>query len=673
MSYYSQQNTPAPLISTQRFRSPVGCFASYTWLLVLCLLIPTIAGDVAKTASLQNWRDRFQLTEQSLQNGQSIDYSGFAAYPLYPYLRYHDLLRRLPELPAGEIRDFLQNYSNSPLASKLRQTWLRELAKVGRWNEYLNDATSNRDPAFECWRRQALLNTGRPEQALQGFTAIWLQGRSLPNACDPIIAAWRQQGGLAPPLLWQRFALAMSNRNLSLARALRSELPTTEQPLADTWLAISDNPALILDASRYHHDDPRTAELINDGLKQWGKRDALAATLALDTLKQRYPRFAPQWLEAERLLAVWLATDYHPSALTRLAALPNSSVDAAVREWRVRVCLRQGDWAAVLHWLDQLSSSEQDSSRWQYWRGRSLEMLGRTEDALSVYRRIANRRDYHSFLAADRLGRAYTMATDPVATPSMKLEALLAASPGLQRARELYILGRESEAEAEWQLATQNLERSTLKQAALLAHHWNWHSQAIATIARADYWDDLDLRFPLAYRDSVVSSALASTLDPAWVYAVIRQESAFRAAACSPVGALGLMQLMPATAQELARQAGDSIADAPNTLLQADINLRLGSRYLQQLLQRLQNNSVLATAAYNAGPNKVAQWLPTQKALAADIWAETIPYQETRSYVQRVLEYTMIYTHRLGSPPSNTLLGSRMKPIQPTTPRPDAS
>jgi soluble lytic murein transglycosylase len=640
----------------------------------LCLCLSTIAGDVAKTESLQNWRDRFRLSDQSLQNGQPIDYSDLADYPLYPYLRYRDLSRRLPEFPLSEVRDFLQNYSNSPVAGKLRQAWLRELAKARRWDEYLKDVPNTRDPSLECWRRQALLNTGRTEQALQDFAAVWLQGRALPSACDSIIVAWRHQGGLAPPLLWQRFALAMSNRNLSLARVLRTEIPITDQPLADTWLAISDNPAAILEDARFRRDDPRTAEIIGDGLKLWGKRDALAATVALDTLKQRYPRLAPQWLETERLLAVWLATDYHPSALARLAALPDSRVDGTVREWRVRICLRQGDWVAALRWLDQLTRAEQESSRWQYWRGRSLELLGRADEALPIYRRIANRRDYHGFLAAERLGAAYSIVSHPVEVPPTELEKLLATAPGLQRARELYILDREPEAEAEWQLATQNLDRATLQHAAVLAHGWDWHSQAIATLARADSWDDLDLRFPLAYRDSIVSNALSSTLDPAWVYAVIRQESTFRATAHSPVGALGLMQLMPATAQELARQAGDSVDKIPEGLLQADANLRLGSRYLQKLLQRLQNNPVLATAAYNAGPNKVMQWLPTQTTLAADIWAETIPYQETRSYVQRVLEYATIYTYRLGTTQPNLPrgLGLRMKPIQPTGPNPDA-
>jgi len=664
-----RQTTPSAS-ALNRAATPLGGrFSSRRWrALPLVMLAFLMGGDIGATESLQGWRDAFQAAAQSLQTGP-VDYSALSHYPLYPYLRYQDLSRRLPELPIAEVRGFLDSYPDSPLAGQLRNAWLRQLAAARRWNDYLRDMVPSRDPLFDCWRRQALWGAGQNEAALRDFAALWLRGSSLPTACDPIIAAWRSaQSGLSPTLLWQRFSLAMANRNLGLARALRAEMPITDQALADTWLAVADNPPLILDASRFQDHDPRIATIIDAGLKLWGKRDALATAAALDILKQRYPMLAPQWLESERQLALWIATDYHPTALARLAALPDSVVDNAVREWRIRVCLRQGDWVNALHWLAQLPVSERDSLRWQYWRGRSLEALGQPEEARQLYKNIANQRDYYSFLAADRIAASYVIDTTPLTTPATELERLLTGSPGLQRARELYILGREPEADAEWRQATQGFDQAALKQAALLAHRWDWHHQAIVTVARAGYWDDLDLRFPLAYQDSVITNARASAVDPAWIYAVIRQESNFRPTARSPVGALGLMQIMPATGQEIARQTGASDEGAPERLLQPESNLRLGVRYLQKILERLQNNPVLATAAYNAGPNKVTQWLPTNAPLAADIWVETIPYQETRSYVQRVLEYATIYTRRLAPSEPIPLLESRMKPAQPAKP-----
>ena len=627
------------------------------------LLTIAISGDANAAESLQNQRAAFQTTDQALRNGTMVDYGALRDYPLYPYLRYRDLSRRLPEFPASEIRDFLQTYPGSPLAGPLRTAWLRRLAEAKRWEDYLRDAVPGRDPALECWRRQALLNTGQSEPALRDFATLWLRGTSLPATCDPVIAAWRTQGNPTPDQVWRRFALAMTSGNPALGKGLRTALPAPDQPLADAWLAVAENPPLVLDAARFTGADPRTAAIFNDGLKRWGKRDPVAAAAALDTLKTRYPPLAPSLSEAERLLALWIASDYHPTAPARLDGLPAAAVDGPVREWRVRVSLRQGDWPATLRGLDQLLPTEQDSPRWRYWRGRTLEALNRTEEAQAIYRDLAGRRDYHGFLAADRLNLPYAIPSIPLQMPPTVLDTLLTGSPGLQRARELYVLGREPEADAEWRLAIQGLDRAALQQAAQLAHQWAWHPQAIATIARAESWDDLDLRFPLAYREGVLNSAGAETLDPAWAYAIIRQESSFRAQARSPAGAVGLMQIMPTTGREIAQDLRDGAA-TPD-LTQAELNIRYGTHYLQQLLGRLQNNPLLATAAYNAGPNKIAQWLPDRDAIAADVWAETVPYQETRSYVQRVMEYAAIYTRRLGMQDSANRLNSRMKPVLP--------
>jgi soluble lytic murein transglycosylase len=644
------------------------------WRALLSLIpILAISGDVGAAESPQSWRERFLAADRSLRDGGQVDYADLRAYPLYPYLRFRDLSKRLAEFPAAEIREFLETQADTPLAGQLRDTWLRQLARAGRWDDYLRDALPSRDPTFDCWRRQALLKAGQDEPALRDFAALWLRGTSLPAACDPVIAHWRSKSGPSPDLLWRRFALAIAQRNLGLAKALRAELPAADHPLADAWLAAADDPRLLLESARVSGDDPRAATMIGEVLKSWGKRDALAAAAALDALKERHRSFAPQWAEVERLLALWLASDYRPTALARLTALPEAVADGAVREWRVRICLRQGDWQAALRWLDRLSAAERDSPRWRYWRGRTLESLGRIEEARQVYRSIAGQRDYHGFLAADRIGAPYAIESAPLTVPAAELDALLAGFPGLRRAQELYILGREPEAEAEWRRVTQAFDPPASRRAALLAHRWAWHAQAIATVARAEHWDDLELRFPLAYRDEVVNNARASALDPAWVYAVIRQESGFRPAARSPVGALGLMQIMPATGQELAKEAPDLTGDTPDLLLRPETNLRLGARYLQKVLERLQGNPVLATAAYNAGPSKVARWLPVGAALPADLWAETIPYQETRSYVQRVLEYAAIYARRLGSSESPPLLESRMKPVRPAEPAPPSS
>ena len=656
----SYLNPPASTAATRRYPTQRWWGAALAVALAVGL-----GSDVGATESPTAWREAFLAAEQSLRDGVAVDFAALRTYPLYPYLRYQEFSRRLPELPTTEVREFLRDYADSPLATRLRDAWLRQLATAQRWDDYLRDFTPTRNAELNCWQRQALLNTGQGDAALRDFAAFWLRGAALPAACDPVIVAWGTQGEPTPERLWQRFALAVEDNNLKLARALRTAMPATDQSLAETWLNIAENPRLLLDAGRLDLNDPRTLSILNDGLERWGQRNALDAAAALDTLKTRAPTLAPHLTAVERRLALWIASDYHPSALARLVALPDAVVDRDVAEWRVRVCLQQGDWTTALHWLDRLPAPERDSPRWRYWRGRALEMLGRNEEAKPVYQAIAGQRDYYGFLAADRLGAAHAIVNTPLTIPATDLEALLTRSSSLQRARELYILGRELDADAEWRQATRAFDRPALRQAAALAQHWEWHGQAIATIARAEHWDDLDLRFPLAYREGVVNQARASALDPAWVYAVIRQESSFRPDARSPVGALGLMQIMPATGRQIAQELRDVVADPP--LLHPETNIRYGVHYLRRMLARLQDNPMLATAAYNAGPNKVAQWLPARAAVPADVWAETIPYRETRANVQRVMEYAAIYQRRLGAPAPEPTLGARMKPVLPGT------
>lgn len=629
----------------------------------LALALVLAGGDGAAAESLAAARETFLAAERSLRDGAAVDLAALRGYPLYPYLR-HQELTRLPQWPAEEIRAFLQEYADSPLAARLRDGWLRQLAVARRWPEYLRDFIPTRNAELDCWHRQALLATGQGEAALGDFAALWLRGAALPAACDPLIAVWRARGEPTPERLWQRFALAMQNGNQRLAQALRAAMAAPDQALADAWLGVTADPRALLDPDRIALADPRALAILDDGLRRWGKRNAVEAAAALDALKARDPTLAPRLAAVERQLALWVASDYHPSARDRLAALPEAVVDRDVSEWRIRVCLRQGDWTTALRWLDRLPVSERDSLRWKYWRARSLEALGQDQPAKALYRSIADQRDYHGFLAADRLGAPYVIASAPLAPPMRALEELLARSPALRRARELYVLGREPEADAEWRQATRSFDPPALVQAAVLAQHWEWHAQAIATIARAEQWQDLELRFPLAYRDHVSTQARSSAIEPAWVYAVIRQESAFRPEARSPVGALGLMQLMPATGRQIAQELQEPASDEPS-LLRPDINIRYGAHYLRRLLNQLQDNPVLATAAYNAGPNKITQWLPAAAAVPADLWAETIPYRETRAYVQRVMEYAAIYQRRLGAVQPEPTLGSQMKPVLP--------
>jgi soluble lytic murein transglycosylase len=265
-------------------------------------------------------------------------------------------------------------------------------------------------------------------------------------------------------------------------------------------------------------------------------------------------------------------------------------------------------------------------------------------------------------LAADRIGDRYQLTHRPINISTAEL-VKLQHIPAIARAGELYQLKRIVEARREWHFAIQQMDKKQLLMAAQLANQWGWHDRSIITLALAQYWDDLELRFPLAHKKYIEEQANHEGINPAWAFAVIRQESAFTSDARSSAGALGLMQLMPRTARQVARSLS---IKRPNhrDLLKSNINIKLGVRYLRKLKERFNGNSVLATAAYNAGGWRVKGWLPKDEAQSADLWIENVPFTETQGYLKRVLTYTIIYEQRLGLEGKPLL--ERMMPISKT-------
>jgi soluble lytic murein transglycosylase len=603
-----------------------------------------------KAADLQD-RTVFEALKASLKT-----------YPLYPYLIYQDLTKRLADNPDQEIRDFLDQYQDSPLTESLRTIWLRHLTEQQRWNEVLQHFRTGSDTATECRYRQALLNTGRETEALSGIEALWLVGKSQPDACDPLFDRWREKGGVTRERIWQRFVLTMDARQAAMGRYLSRLMPKTDKLTAETWLAVHEKPQRVLEAERFDPANPYTPSILLHGIWQWSRRDSVAAAQAFDRLKQRY-RFPPgdQLYRLERRLAVLIAKRGDSSAAARLGALPPQAIDQDVEEWRVRIALRQHNWAQVLQWIETMQPEAQNSLDWKYWRARALEAKGDNNPARTLYQEIARQRDYYGFLAADRIGVSYPIEHHPVQVSDEDLSALTEL-PGLLRAKELYALDRRPEARAEWTHSSEPFTAEQLKTAAKLAQSWGWHRLAIATLARADTWDDLELRFPLPHRQIITDYAVHHSIDPAWVYAVMRQESLFQPDAHSSAGALGLMQIMPGTGRKIAADLNLTLS-GKQALFDIDTNIQYGTYYLRYTLNQLQGNPVLATAAYNAGPQRIQGWLPNRNIVDADIWAELIPFDETRKYVKRVMEYAAVYEWRLGRPQSS--MRKRMARILP--------
>jgi len=457
--------------------------------------------------------------------------------------------------------------------------------------------------------------------------------------------------------------LAMNKGKVNLATFISKRMNKTNRNWVERWKKMRRHPAENLLRKIYQVDAPIPNMIARYGIKRLARRDVAAAADFWESVRDKHYNEVPEEAaEIDEFIALRGAFQHHPRALEWLAEIKDPG--EKVQDWRIRAALSQQDWWAALQWIEALPAEERYSDQWRYWRGRILELQSETLPALRIaseriYADLSKERSYHGFMAADRLGDAYQLKSDPLVFSPEEL-AVAEKIPGIERARELYILGRVTDARREWAKATKNLDKQGLQKVSLLASQWGWHDRAIFTVAKSFHFGDLELRFPTAHKDIVLNQAKKQGVEASWVFGVLRQESGFMADARSGAGALGLMQLMPRTGRLTARQLKFRIR-SNKELLNVTKNIRLGSAYLRRMLDANDGNAVLATASYNAGPYRVKTWKP-KKDMPSDIWVETIPFTETRNYVRRVMSYTVIYDKKLEG--KTRLMSSRMPLIK---------
>lgn len=565
-------------------------------------------------------------------------------YPLYPYLRYAELTEHLAQATPDAINDFLQTYADTPLAARLRNAWLQQLAQQQRWPLFLSYYRPNADPELTCWHLQALLESNQNSFPWHELPSLWLTSATLPDACTPIINAWQKSGRLTTTLIWNRLALAIVQNNKELSKNLIPLLPPTERGIANLWLKVHANPTLINQPALFLPLNPQREILLLDGIKQLAQKNPLLAVQLWPSLQAHYHFTVYAQQISMRAIALGLARANQPLlAATWLANIDPTFVNPNVREWRIRVALINQNWLQVSYWLSKLPPQQRLSSSWRYWQARALAAQQQNAAADAIYGALATQFDYYGLLASQQLHHTYQPLIVNQA-PTSQAIANIAQLPAMQRAHELYYLHLDGDARREWNWQLEYLTQPQLRAAAYLAKQWGWADRTIITAAKAGDFNNLALRFPIAYVAEIKIAAKESGLDPAWLFAIIHQESGFMSDAKSSAGALGLMQVMPQTAKFLASTLSITVHPQSNyALLDANTNILLGSTYLKQLSARYADNKIIATAAYNVGPTAIKKWLPLYKTLDNDAWIETLPWRETREYVKNVMLATAAY------------------------------
>jgi len=469
---------------------------------------------------------------------------------------------------------------------------------------------------------------------------------------------------LSQKLIWQRFELAIKARQIKLATFLAKKLTGRKSKnSASLWLRLAKNPDLIAQSS-FLREVPykQQSDMLVYAMPRLISRDVDNALHLWEINKPVYQLTPQQIDKINRGIALQLA--FNKSELAYSWFKKINVDDATTRIWAVRAALIEKNWLHVQQALDKLSTQEKQQQRWKYWQGRTFVKTSQESRGIEIFTGLAKERSYYGFLAADYLQQDYLFENKPIQVDEQKKNSLLATET-FKLNSEFRELQRDENAQLNRWDALRGAKGNTLLTAAKIAQQWKWHKLAILTVARAKNWDDVSLRFPVDYAEKIHENALLQGLDQSIVYGLVRRESMFDELAQSPVGALGLMQIMPRTGRQIARELKVPWR-SKSILLEAPLNIQFGAYYYKQVLDKFSGHFALAAAAYNAGPDRVNKWLDIEGAYAADVWIETIPFKETRAYVSAVLTYALIYQSRLGK--GDLMMTDFMREISPKKP-----
>lgn len=626
-------------VPLSRLLPSAACFA---------LLLPVLAGAFADAAAIEpgTHRDGFRHALEMAEAGPLAEYASvsrrYARHPLAPYLDYAVLHRQLDRVQAATIAAFVDRHAQIPIAAVLRTQALFALARRQDWAGFRLLYTGSSDPALRCADLLSRQTTPPDGAWLEAGLSLWLNGHSQPKLCDGVFEALRKAGQLTPERHLERIDLAAEAHELGLMRHLAASLPAAQAARIRSYADFLAAPTAATTTA--WPADARSRRIAVLGINRVARRDPGVAEALLASLQERLVLDPEQRGQVLNQIALWSAASYLPDSPRRFAAVPVDAWDERLHEWQARAALARGDDAGTLAAIERMPPTQRGEMRWRYIQARLRERAGEP-GARAAFAALAGEASYYGFLAAERIGVPYALCPlDPDDDAAARKR--VRAEPGLVRALALYEIDRVVWARREWEALRPRWSDQERRIAVALAEASGWHDRGPLTLRDGDDLRYYPLRFPLPHRRRIEREAKKYGLDPAWIAALIRAESAWAPDARSHADARGLMQLLPATARAEARKRGLRYPGAAG-LFKPDANLRIGIAHLASMLEKHGGQPFLATAAYNAGATPVARWLAQRPPYDIDLWIETIPYRETREYVARILAFAVIYDWRL--------------------------
>ena len=566
----------------------------------------------------------------------------YPAHPLEPYAQYWQLAGSVERVDPAVVRAFLDRHPETPFADSLRREWLRSLGAAARWDLFRAEHPrfAGEDAEIACYSMQERLARADAELATEA-RSLFMAGREAPAACDPVFTALGAAGEITEAQVWERMRKLLAANVVPQAKRLNAMLPPRARLNEKTIDRAASDPAAFLAREKSPILSRGAKELVVFALTRLGRSRPEEAAERLGAFAGRLGPEATTFTYGQ--VAWHAALAHHPRALEWYAAAQDTPLTDAQVAWRARAAMRAGAWKELLAAIQALSPAEARDATWRFWRARALAALGEAEAARGLLQGVANEHNFYGILAAEELGIARAPDWNGWKPQRADLERI-AARPGVQRALALYRLDYDAEAFREWVWTLRGLDDRDLLSAAELARQAGETDRAVNTADRTVQLHDFSQRYPMPHRDAVAAAARQWGMDEALLYALIRQESRFMPEARSRVGATGLMQLMPATARWVARQIPLQNY-RPELLTRPEVNVQMGTYYFGRVLAEL-GHPMLATAAYNAGPGRARRWRE-ERAIEGAVYAETIPFTETRDYVKKVFANAWFYRHRL--------------------------
>ncbi|ATX82840.1 soluble lytic murein transglycosylase [Mariprofundus ferrinatatus] len=623
----------------------------------LLFVLLMFCASIAQADTIEQQRAWFEEARLALNNDDSGTFKSIKEklgdYPLVPYLDIWMARQHLDKGNDDLVAEVLKQHAQIPESSSLRIAWLKQLAQKGKWAEIIklldqHPSDSSRLPEIAmvaAWHR------GEKATAITLYSEHWINARKSSSYSESLHRQWEKSGHPTHEERWQRINQHINSGSWRKAKNEALHLPKVEQPLIGYWQKVQSDPEKMLLLWPEKVDTIPATMILKDGLVRLARNDAGRAWLLLPKLETKVSVADEVLADLKQNLALRAARQHRIEAVEWLAALPESHKSEETRNWQIRLLILDGQWEKTITAIDALPDRERKQSNWIYWKARALEINGEKKLAEPLYLLLANSRGYYSFLSSERLGLPLKFNSNVIEGAPADIEAL-SRLPAVQRAYEWLQLGHANKASAEWYAALRNSNRGEWRAAIHLASSWGWHDQAIRAAAKASEPDALEVRFPLGFEDAVAAASKESGLDSSSIWSIIRQESAFNFQAVSYAGARGLMQLMPATARDVAKKIKHP-SRHPD-LFSPDTNVRLGSTYLAQMKERF-GSLALAAAAYNAGPHRVSLWVERSPFNGTEAWIEAIPFNETRRYVQQVMAFIAVYEWRQAKTPSSLI------------------